>query len=406
MTVGWQQWAAPEGWGRHSDASIFPDRSPRDPRPADVRWYPGDAALGRRWLRDALAAARRQGPAGGQGVARRRIRRRQRDDAGAATTGSRASTSCRARDGTMQRFALLLRPARSGRKSPIWLYEVERARDPYALIRYDSLRRVSRPACFDEDWTRYVHEAGHRRGQDQGDEPAHRLEPTSTSSTSPNSTLSTNFLLIAPNIIVLDRLQGRFRRRCASSPRTRSSPTNGFDGQNWQDDFQVTLHVQDEIGVVVPTRQHLPDQHPPRLRQRAARHPSTTTTRRTISLASARPARRPTASRPRHDRPRRARPGRAQRRGAPHPRPKHGLVSSRSRTSTTGLRRRAAQLSAQFDLTATPKHNNGAIFVQTISDYPLVEAIRQNVVKTPVLPDAASRARLTERPSDRVHRAV
>ena len=36
-----------------------------------------------------------------------------------------------------------------------------------------------------------------------------------------------------------------------------------------------------------------------------------------------------------------------------------------------------------------------AIFVQTISDYPLVEAIAQNVVKHPVLPDAVSRAKLT-----------
>jgi len=34
--------------------------------------------------------------------------------------------------------------------------------------------------------------------------------------------------------------------------------------------------------------------------------------------------------------------------------------------------------------------------VQTIADYPLVEAISQNVVKHPVLPDAASRAKLVE----------
>jgi type III restriction enzyme len=40
--------------------------------------------------------------------------------------------------------------------------------------------------------------------------------------------------------------------------------------------------------------------------------------------------------------------------------------------------------------TATPKHNNGAIFFQDISDYPLDEAISQNVLKHPVLPDAAS----------------
>jgi type III restriction enzyme len=50
-------------------------------------------------------------------------------------------------------------------------------------------------------------------------------------------------------------------------------------------------------------------------------------------------------------------------------------------------------------VTATPRHDNGAIFVQTVSDYPLVEAVHQNVVKHPVLPDAASRARLVEQKS-------
>lgn len=60
------------------------------------------------------------------------------------------------------------------------------------------------------------------------------------------------------------------------------------------------------------------------------------------------------------------------------------------------LRLKGDALSLQIDVTATPKHNNGAIFVQTISDHQLVEAISQNVVKRPVLPDAASRAKLVE----------
>ena len=55
-----------------------------------------------------------------------------------------------------------------------------------------------------------------------------------------------------------------------------------------------------------------------------------------------------------------------------------------------------SKLSLQIDVTATPKHNNGAIFAQTISDYPLVEAITQNVVKRPVLPDEPSRNKLSE----------
>ena len=63
------------------------------------------------------------------------------------------------------------------------------------------------------------------------------------------------------------------------------------------------------------------------------------------------------------------------------------------------LKQKGSALSLQVDVTATPKHNNGAIFVQTVADYPLVEAISQNVVKHPVLPDAPSRAKLVERQS-------
>ena len=53
-------------------------------------------------------------------------------------------------------------------------------------------------------------------------------------------------------------------------------------------------------------------------------------------------------------------------------------------------------LSIQLDVTATPRKENGGIFPQTVVSYPLVEAIRQGVVKNPVLPDEASRAKLVE----------
>jgi type III restriction enzyme len=64
------------------------------------------------------------------------------------------------------------------------------------------------------------------------------------------------------------------------------------------------------------------------------------------------------------------------------------------------------RLAIQVDVTATPRHDNGAIFVQTVSDYPLVEAIAQNVVKHPVLPDAASRAKLHGAQEPDLHREV
>ncbi len=50
------------------------------------------------------------------------------------------------------------------------------------------------------------------------------------------------------------------------------------------------------------------------------------------------------------------------------------------------LLQKDSRLAMQIDVTATPRHTNGAIFVQTVSDYPLVEAISQNIVKHPVLP--------------------
>lgn len=57
------------------------------------------------------------------------------------------------------------------------------------------------------------------------------------------------------------------------------------------------------------------------------------------------------------------------------------------------------KLNLQIDVTATPKHKKGDIFLQTVSDYPLVEAIYQDVVKKPVIPDLPSREKLREYPS-------
>ena len=30
-------------------------------------------------------------------------------------------------------------------------------------------------------------------------------------------------------------------------------PDNGYDGQNWRDDFQMALHIQDDVRIVRPT---------------------------------------------------------------------------------------------------------------------------------------------------------
>src|SRR6185437_7574307 len=65
------------------------------------------------------------------------------------------------------------------------------------------------------------------------------------------SDLARNFLLIAPNIIVLERLRTDFDglKIFFNDP---VLPENGYAGQNWRDDFQIALHIQDDVRVVRP----------------------------------------------------------------------------------------------------------------------------------------------------------
>lgn len=217
----------------------------------------------------------------------------------------------------------------------------------------------------------------------------------------PDSTLARNFLLIAPNIIVLDRLRADFDglRIFFNDP---VLPDNGHAGRNWCDDFQIALHIQDDVRVVRPTgnlfltnihRVYLGEITEPSLEDDDLRDYF-------LAPFGARPVGKTTDSQTDlgeivreidelavfndeahhiHD-------------------PKMAWFKN-IQDIHHKLLQKDLRLAIQIDVTATPRHNNGAIFVQTVSDYPLVEAIAQNVVKHPVLPDAASRAKLTEHQS-------
>ena len=56
-------------------------------------------------------------------------------------------------------------------------------------------------------------------------------------------------MLITPNIIVLDRIKTDFEglKIFSTDP---ILPDNGFGGQNWKDDFQMTIHMQEDTNVV------------------------------------------------------------------------------------------------------------------------------------------------------------
>lgn len=275
----------------------------------------------------------------------------------------------------------------------IWLYEVAQARDKYDLIRFDVSGAVS-PSMFDESWTRYVIKMATGSGKTKvlslilAWSYFHRLYEA-------DSHLARNFLVIAPNIIVLDRIRADFDglKIFFEDP---VLPDNGYQGQDWRGDFQMTLHIQDEIGTVRKTGNiFLTNIH--RVYEGATESSSFDDPDTANYFLGSKPAGKTNESK--------IDVGDIVRNidelvvlndEAHHIHDPRLAWFKAIEDIHNRLKMKGGQLSLQVDVTATPKHNNGSIFVQTVSDYPLVEAIHQNVVKHPVLPDSASRAKLQE----------
>lgn len=278
----------------------------------------------------------------------------------------------------------------------IWLYDVTGVRNKYDLLPFDSLGRVS-PNMFDEDWLRLVIKMATGSGKTKvmslllAWSYFHKLYEQ-------DSGLSRNFLLITPNIIVLERIKSDFNglKIFYQDP---ILPDNGYEGRNWQDDFQITLHLQDDLTTISPTGNiFLTNIH--RVYEGDIREASFSDDDLTDYFLGNKPVTKTNQSMVDlgniirdvdelmvindeahhiHD-------------------PRMAWFRS-IQDINNKLVLKEKRISLQIDCTATPKHNNGGIFVQTISDYPLVEAIHQNIVKTPVLPDEASRAKLQEKQS-------
>ncbi len=278
----------------------------------------------------------------------------------------------------------------------IWLYDVARARSKYDLLPFDSLGRIS-PNMFDEDWLRLVIKMATGSGKTKVMSLLitwayfHKLYEQ-------DSELSRNFLLITPNIIVLERIKTDFDglKIFYHDP---VLPDNGYEGRNWGDDFQITLHLQDDLTTISSTGNiFLTNIH--RVYEGDVNEPSFDDDNLSNYFMGDKPVTKTNQSMVDlgniirdvdelmiindeahhiHD-------------------PRMAWFKS-IQDINNKLKQKNKQISLQIDCTATPKHNNGGIFVQTISDYPLVEAIHQNIVKMPVLPDQASRTKLQEKQS-------
>jgi type III restriction enzyme len=278
----------------------------------------------------------------------------------------------------------------------IWLYDVEKVANKYDLIKFDKLGRVS-PNMFSEDWLRFVIKMATGSGKTKvmslilAWSYFHKLYEE-------NSELSKNFLLITPNIIVLDRIKNDFvgLKIFYEDP---ILPDNGYCGQNWQDDFQIKLHLQDEVGTISKSGNiFLTNIH--RIYEGNVSESSFEDEDSSNYFLGDKVVGKTNDSKIDlgeivrdvdelmiindeahhiHD-------------------PKMAWFKSIEDIHNR-LLQKGKKLALQIDVTATPKNNRGEIFVQTISDYPLVEAIHQGVVKNPVLPDQASRAKLQEKQS-------
>ena len=300
-----------------------------------------------------------------------------------------------AADGTMSEFQYYF-AQREALETVIYLYDVAKVRHKADMIYFDSSDAISM-GMFPENWQRFVLKMATGTGKTKVMSLAiawsffHKLYE-------PDSELSRNFLVIAPNIIVLDRIYHDFQglRIFFADP---VLPDNGFEGHNWRDDFQLTLHLQDEVRVTLPTgnifltnihRVYSGDQPPlspdddNSMNYFLGRRPTGATTDSKIDLGVI--VRDIDELMVLNDE-------------AHHIHDSKLAWFKSIEDIHNGLLQKGGKLSLQVDVTATPKHNDGAIFVQTVADYPLVEAISQNVVKHPVLPDEESRDKLTERQS-------
>lgn len=281
-------------------------------------------------------------------------------------------------------------------ESIVYLYEIANAKDKYELMKFDSSGRIS-TGMFDENWTRYVVKMATGAGKTKVMGLTlvwsyfHKLYEA-------DSTLSKDFLVIAPNIIVLNRLRKDFDglKMFFDEP---FIPDNGFDDKDWKNDFQLTLHIQDDLKPITESGNiFLTNIHRVFFNEEPEQSFETT-------FLGVKP--KPDADTSKGlDLGKVLRSDKIKNLVVLNDEAHHIHDSSLAWfTSIEDINNKIKLktgngISLQADYTATPRHNNGSIFVQTICDYPLVEAIKHNVVKSPVLPDEASRQKIQEKDSN------
>lgn len=367
---------------------------PKDPYAIlnpDIRWFPADEDLREKGFEKLI-------PPLVADLRKRVFEWRQQNYEGASDTSKailqwwfKEEHTLYNNDGTSYNFRYYF-SQREALETVVWLYEVAEVKDKYDLIRYNSTGFLS-PQLFTEEWLRFVIKIATGGGKTKVMSLViawayfHRLYES-------NSRLAKNFLLITPNVIVFERIKNDFEgnKIFFQDP---VLPDNGFMGQNWQDDFQVTLHLQDDLKNISDTgnifltnihrvfesdvREYSPDDEDSS-GYFLGDKPVNKTNEGTVDLGMV--VRDIDELIVINDE-------------AHHIHEENAWLKS-IRDIDNKLKQKGTGLALQLDVTATPKNNKGNIFPHVISDYPLVEAIHQRVVKQPVVPDEASRGKLKE----------
>ena len=275
----------------------------------------------------------------------------------------------------------------------IYLYDVLKFQDSCDLLRFDSSGRLS-TGMFPENWRRLVVKMATGTGKTKVMSLVlawsyfHKLYEE-------DSDLARNFLIITPNIIVLDRIRSDFEglKIFNQDP---ILPMDGHNGRNWESDFRLDVHIQDNVRVVEQAGNlFLTNIH------RVYSKRDVIASIKDADTSGYFAGKKGVA--------------RTQEGGIDlgdivrdvdelvvindeaHHIHDEKLAWFQSLEDIHGnLKKKGKGLSLQIDVTATPKDSKGVLFPQIISDYPLVEAVHQGIVKSPVIPNKASRGKLKE----------
>ena len=214
-----------------------------------------------------------------------------------------------------------------------------------------------------------------------------------------NNELSSNFLIIAPNIIVLDRLKTDFDNLNIFR-KDPCIPEDGINNQNWKIDFfsDVEIHIQKQARVkkqkgnifltniqqIYAGREKNPSLDDEDLTDFFFGKKVKNKLENTIDLLKL--IKQVDELVVLNDE-------------AHHINDEDQVWYKTIQNIHNSLLSNNSRLSLQLDFTATPKHKDASIFVQTVSDYPLIEAIHQNIVKNIEVPKKIYRDELKSLPS-------